>query len=144
MPIDLTGAWKAVYSEIDGEMTPVSYTTGIIISFLEDKFKIEVHGVEEHAGTYQIDETVSPPHVTYIYTKSSSYQLNAPRVGIVQQHGSTFKDSLGPIGAAPPASFNTFPGSNSVMTVHQRSGEESGRGKWTTFSVSPNAVVSQW
>ena len=33
MAIDLTGTWRAVYSELDGEMTPVAHFSGIEITF---------------------------------------------------------------------------------------------------------------
>jgi uncharacterized protein (TIGR03067 family) len=144
MAIDLTGSWRAVYSEVNGEMTPVAYTSGIVMTFQGNTFEIKVHDVVEHEGTFSINDSVSPAQITYIYTKSSSYELNKPRVGILQRVGSTFKDSLGPIGAPPPSGFNTAPLSNSVMTIHQLVGAESGRGLWTTFAVSPTAAVSQW
>jgi uncharacterized protein (TIGR03067 family) len=137
---ELEGSWRAVYSELNGEMTAVAHFSGIVITFQGHKFEIEVNGVVEHSGTYSTNLKSSPAQITYVYEKSTFYELGKPRVGIFQVTNSTFKDCLGAIGAHAPASFNTTLKSDLVMTVHQRSGSERGVG----VPVSLDRRVSQW
>lgn len=143
MTKDLIGTWRVVYSEVNGEMTPVAHYSGISVTFKDKTFEIEVHGVLEHEGTYSINEKVTPHEITYVYRKSSRFETGKPRVGIMQMNGNTLKDVLGTIGAAAPKAFETGSRSNSVMTIYQRSGAEKGRGI-STFNVSPQAILSQW
>lgn len=138
--IDLTGRWRVVYSELDGEMTPVAHFSGIEIEYTKNKFKIFVHGVLQHTGTFSIDERAKPAQITYVYEKSTFYDVGKPRTGIVQLTGDTFKDCLGAIGAKPPASFNTSKSSELVLTIHQRAGAEGGSG----LPVSVKRNVSEW
>lgn len=140
MPINLTGTWRAVYAELDGEMGPAAHFSGIAITYKEKKFEIHCHGVLEHEGEYSINERVSPAQITYVYTKSSYYELNKPRVGIVQLAGTTLKDCLGAVGAHPPATFNTTPKSDTVLTVHQKSGHEGGSNVRITRGPTPVVV----
>lgn len=138
--MDLTGSWRVVYAELNGEMTPVAHFSGIEMQYTGDKFQILVHGELKHHGTYAIDESVTPAKITYIYDKSSFYETGKPRIGIIQLIGDTFKDCLGAIGAAVPPSFNTSGSSNTVLTVHQRTGVEGGK-------IVADAVVrrvSEW
>jgi uncharacterized protein (TIGR03067 family) len=137
---NLSGSWRAVYSELNGEMTAVSHFAGIVITFKGKQFDIEVNGVKEHAGTYNIDTKSDPARITYVYEQSTFYELGKPRVGIFQVTKNTFKDCLGAVGAVPPKSFNTTHASNVVMTIHQRIGSEKGTG----LPVSQNREVSQW
>jgi uncharacterized protein (TIGR03067 family) len=138
--IDLTGRWRAVYSELNGEMTPVAHFSGIEIEYMKNKFRIFVHGVLQHSGTYTIDERVKPAQITYVYDKSTFYDVGKPRVGIVQLTGDTFKDCLGAIGTKAPGAFNTSRDSDLVLTVHQRAGAEGGSG----LQVSVKRNVSEW
>lgn len=138
--LDLTGSWRAVYSELNGEMTPVEHFSTIVIDFKGDEFSISVNGEVAHEGTYSIDDSTRPAQITYTYKRSTFYETGAPRVGIVQLVGDTFKDCLGAIGAPPPESFNTGADSDTVLTIHQRSGAEGGRG----LNVSPSRLVSEW
>jgi uncharacterized protein (TIGR03067 family) len=124
--INLTGTWHAVYGELNGEMTPAAHFSGIEITYKENRFQIHVHGVLEHEGEFSINEKTSPAQITYVYTKSSFFVLNKPRVGIVQIVGSTLKDCLGAVGAHPPANFNTEAKSDTVLTIHQKHGQEGG------------------
>jgi uncharacterized protein (TIGR03067 family) len=140
MPINLTGSWRAVYAELNGQMTPVAHFSGIVITYSGKKFSIAVHGVVEHEGTYSINEKSTPAQITYVYTKSTFFELEKPRIGIVQVNGETFKDCLAGIGDPPPPTFNTTSESNAVMTIHQKSGTETGIG----VSVSVNRKVSEW
>jgi uncharacterized protein (TIGR03067 family) len=141
MPINIVGTWRAVYSELNGEMTPVAHFSGIEISFTKDKFIIKVHGVLHHEGSYSIVEREGrPAEITYIYTKSTFYELNKPRAGIVQITGDTLKDCLGKVGGHVPSSFNTTQDSDHVMTIHQRHGTETGTG----LPVSSSRAVSEW
>jgi uncharacterized protein (TIGR03067 family) len=140
MAINLTGKWRAVYSELNGEMAPVAHVSGIEITFEGDTFSISVSGSEEHSGTYMIDDSVEPARIHYVYMKSSFYKTNRCRVGIIQLTGSTFKDCLGGIGAPAPKSFTTTANSDTVMTIHQRVGAEGG----SAVLVSASREVSQW
>jgi hypothetical protein len=124
-------------------MTPVAHFSGIVATYEGNRFRIEVNGVVEHEGTYSIDEKVAPAQITYTYTKSTRYELNKPRVGIIQHVGHTFKECVAAIDARPPAGFNTEHGSNAVLTIHQTSGAEAGLGI-PAFNVSPHTVLSQW
>lgn len=126
MAIDLTGTWHAAYAELDGEMGPVARVSRTEITYKDGKFKIDVNGKLEHEGEYSVDDKHSPAQITYIYRKSSFFELGKPRVGIVQLVGSTLKDCIGAVGAHPPATFNTKAHSESVLTVFQRSGHERG------------------
>jgi uncharacterized protein (TIGR03067 family) len=138
--INLSGRWRVVYSELDGEMTPVAHFSGIEIEYMKNKFRIFVHGVLQHAGTFSINQRTKPAQITYVYEKSTFYDVGKPRVGIVQLTGDTFKDCLGAIGAKPPASFNTHKDSELVLTIHQRAGAEGGSG----LAVSFKRNVSEW
>ncbi len=136
----LNGSWRAVYSELDGEMTPVAHFSTILVTFKSGRFQIQSDGKVQHAGVYELDTESSPARIIYTYKKSSFYKTEKPRVGIIQLTGDTMKDCLGAIGARPPKSFNTTADSNTVMTVHQRVGSEGGIG----LSVSIVADVSEW
>lgn len=137
---NLNGNWRAVYSELEGEMTPVAHFSTILVSFKNGRFQIQSDGKVQHAGDYKLDAESTPARIIYTYRKSSFYECDKPRVGIIQLNGDTLKDCLGAIGAKPPKEFNTTEGSNTVMTVHQRVGSEAGIG----LSVSFNADVSEW
>lgn len=136
--IDLTGSWRAVYSEINGEMSSVAHFSTIKITFRKDKFEIESDGKIKHLGTYNLNCDVSPAQITYTYEKSSFYKTNTPRIGIVQLNGDTLKDCLGAIGDKPPRAFNSKAGSGKVLTIHQRVGSEGG------IKLGSIGDVSEW
>jgi uncharacterized protein (TIGR03067 family) len=141
MATKLTGTWRVVYSELGGQMTPVAHFSGIESTYKGGKFVVKVDGVVEHEGKYSIRERKErPAEITLVYTKSTSYDLNKPRHGIVQVAGDTFKFCAGRVGGAAPAAFNTERRSDAVLTIHQRSGAEGGTG----IPVAVNRLSSQW
>src|SRR5262249_19375201 len=91
------------------------------------KFSIKVLGEIEHEGTYSIERAARPPHkITIVYTRSSRFELNKPRLGIFQLVGDTFKCCFAAIGAPAPTEFNTVQGVEQVLTVQQKKGAEGG------------------
>jgi uncharacterized protein (TIGR03067 family) len=125
MAIDLTGSWHGVYAEVDGEALPASYSRSLESSYRGNEFSIKIRGELEHAGTYSINESRTPPQITFVYTKSSRFPLNTPRTGILQVVGETYKNCIGVVGAQPPSGFNTTAHSDTALTVlHKRGGEE--------------------
>ncbi|MFE9934225.1 TIGR03067 domain-containing protein [Streptomyces sp. NPDC005533] len=115
----LAGAWRAVYSEADGRMSPVEDFAGLTHRFEENAFSVD-GGVGRHAGTFSLDTSKSPIEVIYIYKESDGPFLGAPRRGLIQLEGDTLKLCMGPIGHDSPTDFNTKPGSQTVLTVFQR------------------------
>ena len=126
MATDLTGTWQEFYGEVDGRMGPVARTSSTVITYQGNKFSITVFGKLEHEGTYSVNDGSSPAQITFVYTKSSRFELNKPRTGILQLVGDTVKICIGPVGAPAPSNFNTTANSNAVLTIHQRKGSEGG------------------
>ena len=126
MAHNLTGTWHATYAEVDGEMAAAAYVSGIELTFEGERFSVAVHGKLEHEGTYSVNDKTEPHHITFVYTKSSHFELNKPRAGIAQHAGDTYKDCLGGVGAHAPSSFNTTPKSNTVLTIFRKKGTEGG------------------
>jgi uncharacterized protein (TIGR03067 family) len=117
MADDLTGTWHGVYAEVDGQAAPAGYASSLEATYQGNGFSIRVKGTVQHEGTYSVDDKVEPHQITFVYTKSSRFPLNTPRVGIFQLTGDTYKNCLGPAGAKPPSNFNTTATSDTVMTV---------------------------
>jgi uncharacterized protein (TIGR03067 family) len=126
MAHNLTGTWHAVYGELDGEMAAAAHVSGIELSYHANKFSVTVHGKLEHEGTYSVDDSIQPHQVTFVYTKSSYFDLNKPRTGIFQLTGETYKDCLGAVGDRAPSGFSTGPKSNTVLTIFRKKGLEGG------------------
>jgi uncharacterized protein (TIGR03067 family) len=124
MAINLTGTWHGVYAEVDGEAMPANYARSLESSYHGNGFSIKVRGQLEHEGTYSINENSNPTQITFVYTRSSRFQLNTPRTGILQLVGDTYKNCIGAVGAAPPSAFNTTAQSNTVLTILHKSGAE--------------------
>ena len=139
MAINLTGTWQTVYAELNGQLARVAHYSLIRKTFIRNTFKIEVDGVLEHEGTYSINDKVSPSQITFVYKKSSFFELGKRRVGIVQLTGDTLKMCVGAVGAKAPSSFNTERESDAVLTVQQRKGAE--KGVISNVSLSRNVVI---
>jgi uncharacterized protein (TIGR03067 family) len=117
----LQGKWRVVYSELDGEMTPVDEFSTIVLENRGYNFFVEKRGEIAYEGRFSINVTNTPHELVYIYTKASRETfLGGPRVGIFQLVGNTFKSCLGMIGQRPPKDFSTFSNSNAVLAIHQR------------------------
>jgi uncharacterized protein (TIGR03067 family) len=125
--LDLTGTWHAAYAEVNGEMAAHAHVTLIRHIFLQpNRFQVTVGDRVEHEGTYTVNDKVTPHQITFVYNKSSHFELDKPRVGIVQIAGNTSKFCLGAVGAHPPSSFNTAPKSTTSLTILQKKGFEGG------------------
>ena len=141
MAINLSGTWRVVYSELGGEMTPVAHFSGIVSTYKGGRFTIEVNGVVEHEGSYRIREKRGGfAEITYVYTRSTAFELDKPRPGIVQVTRNTFKVCTGKIGGSAPSTFNTKKGTDAVLTIHQKAGTEGGTG----VPVAITRLASQW
>jgi uncharacterized protein (TIGR03067 family) len=136
----LQGRWRVVYSEVDGEMTPVDEFSTIVIENKDNRFAVEKNGTIVHEGKYSVNVSVTPHEIVYIYSKGADVFLGGPRAGIFQLEGETFKTCLGAVGQRPPSGFNTFPDSDAVLTIQQRVGSEGGKG----LSVARSRQISQW
>jgi uncharacterized protein (TIGR03067 family) len=141
MALDLTGTWHGVYAEVDGEALSASYSRGVESTYQVNEFSIKIHGKVEHEGTYSINEKVDPNQITFVYTKSSHFELNKPRTGILQLAGTTYKNCIGAIGAKVPHGFNTAPNSNTVLTVLQKKGAEAAASEAISPQVGPRILA---
>lgn len=134
------GSWRAIYSELNGEMTPVEEFSTIEMEHKENHFTVKKNGKIVEEGRFSINLNTTPHEITYIYSKGPEIFLGAPRVGIVQVQGDTLKTCLGPIGQKPPTDFNTSANSDAVLTIAQRRGSEQGTG----LAISRTRAISQW
>jgi uncharacterized protein (TIGR03067 family) len=139
MASDVSGTWHGVYCEVDGEIIPPAYVASLEAKYEKGNFSIKVQGKVEHEGTYTIDDKKEPAQITFVYTRSSRFEIGKPRVGIFQVTGGTYKNCLGPVGAKAPSTFNTSGKSNTVLTVLQK-------GEASKASVTPDIPqrVLQW
>jgi uncharacterized protein (TIGR03067 family) len=134
----LQGKWRVVYSESDGEMTPVDEFSTIVLENRGHQFLVEKRGEIAYEGRFSINVTNTPHELVYIYTKSLKEAfLGGPRVGIFQLVGNTFKSCLGTIGQRPPKDFSTFRDSRAALAIHQRLSED---GKIKPRGLPPDEV----
>lgn len=120
----LRGPWQALYSEVDGQVTPSAEFATTTMRHEGDKFIVEKKGAIAYEGNFSIDPTVTPHEIVYIYKKSEKdVFVGGPRPGIFQLEGDTLKLCFALIGHRTPRDFNTFPGSDLVLTVFERSGK---------------------
>jgi uncharacterized protein (TIGR03067 family) len=137
----LQGDWRAVFSEFNGEMTPVGDFSTIVLTHKDNNFSVAKNGKVLHEGRYSLNTAVKPHVIALTYTKSANEAfLGGPRVGIAQLVGDTLKTVFPPVGQEPPKDFTTFPDSDLVLTVFQRAGSEKGTG----LSVARTKFISQW
>ena len=137
----LQGEWQVVYSELNGEMTPL--TEKIILRHQGNNFTVTKNGRVAYEGTFAIN-VIPMPHVVVLNFRKSAFEgyLAAPRVGIALLAGDTLKTVFGPSGlpVEPQKGFQSFPDSDTVMTIHQRVGAERGTG----MTVSASKSVAIW
>jgi uncharacterized protein (TIGR03067 family) len=141
----LQGDWRVVYSELNGEMTPLAESATTVVTHKGNNFSVSklVNNKQTvvHEGRFSINVAVMPHRIVLIYTKSIfEGNLGGPRVGIAQLVGDTLKTVLPGVGHPPPGDFVTYEDSDLVLTVHQRVGSEKGRG----LLVSPTRSVAVW
>jgi uncharacterized protein (TIGR03067 family) len=139
----MEGKWRAVYSEVDGEMTPVKEFSSIVLEHKGNTFTVEKDGKVVDEGHFSVNTRVSPHELVYVYRKGPDMFLGGPRPGVVQVEDSTLKMCMGPIGHRPPSGFNTFPDSEAVLTVFQRV-DTKGDIVVAGSAVSRTRAISQW
>jgi len=144
MALDLTGTWHGIYAEVDGEARPASYARSLESSYDGNRFSIKIHGEAKHEGTYSINENSNPAQITFVYTKSSHFQLNTPRTGILQVVGDTYKNCIGVVGAPAPSGFNTTAQSNTVLTILQKKGAQESSAAEAIQPEARHVVVIAW
>lgn len=113
----MQGRWKTVYTEIDGQLGSTENDHFLI--YKENAFTVEKGGKVAHEGRFSLNTSQFPVQVVYIYTKSFPIYLGGPRAGIIQLQASTLKCCFSALGQPAPNDFNTFPGSERVLTVHE-------------------------
>jgi uncharacterized protein (TIGR03067 family) len=119
----LQGRWTSVYQEIDGQMATHAVNVAEVMEFQGTEFKVEKNGRAEYEGTFTISGLTSPFSIVLIYrTSAQPLFLGGPRPGVFQVEGDTFKCCFGSIGQPRPRALNTFPGSESVLTIFHRHG----------------------
>src|ERR1700741_3901457 len=84
----LQGDWRAVYSEFNGEMTPVSDFSTLVLTHKGNNFCVAKNGKVLYEGRYSVNTVAMPHIVSLIYTKSANEAfLGGPRIGIAQLVG---------------------------------------------------------
>ncbi len=136
----LQGRWRAVYSEVDGQMTSVSEFSTIVQENKGNQFVVEKNGETVAQGRFSIDTSVSPHEIVYTYSKGADIFLGGPRPGAFQVVGDTLKTCMGAVGHRSVQDLGTSPNSESVLTVFQRVGSEEG----ADIRVSAARAISQW
>ncbi|MBA2590750.1 MAG: hypothetical protein H0U97_00240 [Gammaproteobacteria bacterium] len=71
----LQGQWRIVYSELDGEMTPVSEFSKIMLENKGTHFAVVKDGKVVAEGKFSIDTTTTPHQLVYIYSKGADVFL---------------------------------------------------------------------
>jgi uncharacterized protein (TIGR03067 family) len=114
----MQGRWKTVYTEVDGQTGPEE--DDHFLTYKENTFTVEKGGKTAHDGTFTLDAIKNPAPISYIYKNSFPIYLGGPRAGIIQLEDNTLKCIFSPVGQPAPTDFNTYSGSERVLTVHQR------------------------
>ena len=141
----LQSRWRAVYSEVEGEMTPINDFSALILEHAGNTFTVANKGATVDEGTFSVNVTVTPHELVYIYSKGQPQFLGAPRRGIFQIEGNTLKLCMSPIGHPSPAEFNTRPNSQVVLNIWQRTDANGTDTKSAVSAVVANRrVESEW
>jgi uncharacterized protein (TIGR03067 family) len=138
----ILGRWQVVYSEVEGQMTPVRDFATIILEHAANAFTIEKDGAVAHRGVFTIDTARTPYAMSLSYSESTIYP-NATRVSIFQIEGDTLKACTAAPGLPAPTDFSTAPGQERVLSVHQRLVAGGGIAE-TGLAVSASRLSSQW
>ena len=137
----LQGDWRVVYSELNGELTPVADFSTITTTHTGNTFTVKKNDKVIHEGRLSINVVAMPHRVSLIYTKSNNEAfLGGPRVGIAQVTGNTLKTAFAPIGQELPVNFNSYTDSDIVVSIYQRVSFEKGTG----LSVARSKAIAQW
>jgi uncharacterized protein (TIGR03067 family) len=114
----MQGRWQTVYTEIDGQLGLTE--TDHFLIYKDNTFTVEKAGKVAHEGRFSFNTSLFPVEIVYIYSKSFPIYLGGPRAGIIQLQAGTLKCCFAALGQPAPKDFNTFPGLEAVLTVHQR------------------------
>jgi uncharacterized protein (TIGR03067 family) len=119
----LQGRWRPIYQEVDGQMIAATEFASVIVQLSGNEFTVEKGGAAAYTGTFTISTLESPARISLMYkTSAQPIFLGGPRPGVFQLEGDTLKWCFGPVGQHVPRSLNTFPGSESVLSIYQRDG----------------------
>ncbi|MEU6720448.1 hypothetical protein ABZ897_54115 [Nonomuraea sp. NPDC046802] len=118
----LEGQWTNTYTEVDGKAVE---QTPSVVEFRGGNFTIEQDGKVVYRGTYNIgpvlDNEPSQHNIVLFYKESiNPLFLGGPRAGIFQISGDYLKTVFAGVGNPAPRQFNTFGGSEQVLTVYPR------------------------
>ncbi len=129
----LQGQWRAVAQEIAGGVWSAEQIAehDKSITFTNDSFHISYLDrggrVQFERGTYQLDPSQQPPHITMTGTNRDGAAIEF--VGIYQVVGEElrhcFVKASGSAPAARPTSFSTSPGSGQFSTTYRRESSSS-------------------
>jgi len=117
----LQGRWRPVYQEVDGQMGSPAITAATMLELQGNDFRVEKNGAVAYDGLFTFDPLASPMQVVLIYrTSANPLFLGGPRLGVFQVEADTFKWCIGAVGHSAPKELNTYPGSESVLSIYQR------------------------
>jgi len=117
----LQGRWAPVYQEIDGQMLPPANNANHEVELQGNEFKVELNGRVAYDGTFTIGPLGSTLPIVLTYrTSATPLFLGGTRAGVFQLEGDTLKWCFGAVGHPGPTGLNTFPGSESVLTILHR------------------------
>lgn len=136
----LQGRWQAVYSELEGQMTPPDEFASIVMEYRGNDFFVEKNGEIAHTGSVSINMDSSPPEMHFKYTKSPTF-AGKSRAASFQVVGDTLKTNAASPEQPAPKDFNTLPEAPRVLTVFQRLG---GDGVVFNRTISRLRSISQW
>jgi hypothetical protein len=121
---ELQGSWRASYYEINGLFVS---RTPTVLELKDNQFKVYQDDKATYEGTFSIgpirDRREASSEIALTYTKSANpLFLDGKRLGLFQLYGDTLKWTFGAVGHSAPTQFNTFPGSESVLSVYVKEG----------------------
>lgn len=121
---ELEGRWQAEYNEVDGRFVG---SVPNVIELRGSQFKVHQSEKVTYEGTFTIgpvrDQDYGLTEIVLTYSKSANpLYLGGPRAGLFQLHGDTLKWTFGAVGHSAPKQLNTYPGSESVLSVYVKEG----------------------
>jgi hypothetical protein len=120
----LEGRWQSEYNEVDGRFVgPVQN----VIELRGTQFKVYQNDKVTYEGTFTIGpvrgDDPAPIEIVLTYSKSANpLYMGGPRAGLFQLYGDTLKWTFGAVGHSAPKQLNTYPGSESVLSVYVKEG----------------------
>jgi uncharacterized protein (TIGR03067 family) len=136
----LQGRWTTIYQELDGQAVGPEPKATIVVELRGNEFTVEKNGAVQYEGTFTVGSG-SPAEIVLIYKKSANpLFLGGTRPGLFQVEGDTLKWNIGAVGHSAPKALNTFPGSESVLSVYRRESAAAAFGSRTTSALRSVAV----